>query len=135
MRYLCLIYLDEQELAAIPPQAASDLNAAHWAVNDQMKSTGNFRAAEALSPAGSTKTVRVRNGKLMVRDGPFAEAKEMVAGFYFLEARDLEEATALAARIPSAAIGSIEVRACRILDVIGTPSHWGDDETEMDTTV
>ncbi len=129
MRYLCLIYLDEQELAAIPPQEASDLNAAHWAVNDEMKKAGNWRAAEALAPAQSTKTVRVRNGKLLVRDGPFAEAKEMVAGFYFLEAKDLDEATALAARIPSAAIGSIEVRPCRMLDVIGQQSHWGDDAT------
>lgn len=127
MRYLCLIYLDEQELGTIPAQEASDLNAAHWAVNDEMKKTGNFRAAEALSPANSTKTIRVRNGKLLVRDGPFAEAKEMVAGFYFLEAKDLEEATELAGRIPSAAIGSIEVRACRMLDVIGQESHWGDD--------
>ena len=135
MRYLCLIYLDEQELGAIPPQEASDLNAAHWAVNDQMKKSGNFRSAEALGPAGSTKTIRVRNGKLQVRDGPFAEAKEMVAGFYFLEARNIEEATELAGRIPSAAIGSIEVRPCRMLDVIGTPSHWGDDQTDLDTTV
>jgi hypothetical protein len=127
MRYLCLIYLDEQELAAIPPQEASDLNAAHWAVNDEMKKTGNFRAAEALGPGKSTKTIRVRNGKLLVRDGPFAEAKEMVAGFYFLEARDLDEATELAARIPSAAIGSIEVRPCRMLEVIGQEPHWGQD--------
>jgi hypothetical protein len=127
MRYLCLIYLNEQELGAMPPQEASDLNAAHWAVNDQMKRTGNFRAAEALGPGQATKTIRVRNGKLLVRDGPFAEAKEMVAGFYFLEAKDLEEATALAARIPSAAIGSIEVRPCRMLEVIGQESHWGDD--------
>jgi hypothetical protein len=132
MRYLCLIYLDEQELGAMPPQEASDLNARHWAVNDQMKRTRNFRAAEALGPAASTKTIRVRNGKLLVRDGPFAEAKEMVAGFYFLEAKTLEEATELAARIPSAAIGSIEVRPCRMLDVIDTPSHWGDDTTDVD---
>jgi hypothetical protein len=127
MRYLCLIYLDEQELGAIPPQEVSDLNAAHWAVNDQMKRAGNFRAAEALAPARETKTVKVRSGRLMVRDGPYAEAKEMVAGFYFLEAKDLEEATALAARIPSAAIGAIEVRPCRMLDVIGQESHWGQD--------
>jgi hypothetical protein len=125
MRYLCLIYLDEQELANLPPQDASDLNQAHHDVNEQFKAAGQFRAAEALGPAQETKTVRVRNGKVAVRDGPFAEAKEMVAGFYFLEAATLEEATQLAARIPSAGIGAIEVRPCRMLEVIGREPHWG----------
>ena len=127
MKYLCLIYLDEQELGAMPPDDLSALNAAHHDVNDQMKTAGNFLAAEALTPAKATKTVRVRNGKTLVRDGPFAEAKEMVAGFYFVEARDLEEATQLAARIPSCAIGSIEVRPCRQLDIIGEAPRWGAD--------
>jgi hypothetical protein len=127
MKYLCLIYLDEQELAAMSKTDESALNAAHHTVNDGLKASGHFIVAEALAPAKTTRTVRIRNGKLMVRDGPFAEAKEMVAGFYFLEAASLEEATTLAARIPSANIGTIEVRPCRQLEVIGEKPKWGSE--------
>jgi hypothetical protein len=125
MRYLCLIYLDEQELAAMPAQAVSDLNAAHHKVNDTLMARGHFRAADALAPAKDTQCVQVRKGKMVIRDGPFAEAKEMVAGFYFIEAADLAEATRLAAEIPSCGIGTIEVRPCRQLEVIGEKPHWG----------
>ena len=65
---------------------------------------------------------------MIVRDGPFAEAKEMVAGFYFIEAENLQQATEIAARIPSCAIGTIEVRPCRQLEVIGRTPHWGDQQ-------
>jgi len=126
MRYLCLIYLDEQELGGMPPTDQSELNQAHHDVNDGLKAAGHFRAAEALGPASATQTVKVRRGKMIVRDGPFAEAKEMVAGFYFIEADTMQQATEIAAKIPSCAIGTIEVRPCRQLEVIGQIPHWGD---------
>jgi hypothetical protein len=125
MKYLCLIYLDEQQLAALPAAEVSALNARHWDVNDRMRTTGNFIVAEALEPAHETACVRVRQGKVAVTDGPFIESKEMVAGFYLLEADTLEAAAALAAQIPSAALGTIEVRPARQLIVDGRESRWG----------
>jgi hypothetical protein len=127
MRYLILIHLDEKELASLPPDQDSALNAAHLDLNEELKQTGKFIVAEALAPASTTKRVQVRQGKLSVVDGPFTEAKEMVAGFYFIEARDMEEATQIASRIPSAAIGTIEVRPARQLPVQGRELRWGSD--------
>ena len=121
MRYLCLIYLDEKRLAAMPESEMSALNAQHLALNEELLKGGQFIEAEALSPAGSTTCVRVRNGRTTVTDGPFAETKEMVAGFYLIEARDLNEAIQVAARLPSAPIGTVEVRPCRNLEVNGVP--------------
>mgnify|MGYP003580760080 FL=1 len=81
-----------------------------------MRASGHCVSAEALQPVSSATTVRVRNGKVSVTDGPFAETKECLAGFYLLEARDLNEAIQLASRIPPAEIGSIEVRPVRTLN-------------------
>jgi hypothetical protein len=117
MKYLCLIYLDEKEMDAIPDPDMRALNARHWALNDDLRASGHFIEAEALEPARSTACVRVRQGKTSVRDGPFTEAKEMVAGFYLIEASDLDEAVQIAARIPSAALGTVEVRPTRQLVV------------------
>ena len=125
MKYLCLIHLDEQQLAAIPPAEVSTLNAAHWDVNDRFRTTSNFIVAEALEPSTNSKCVRVRNGKATITDGPFIESKEMIAGFYLLEAETLEEATRLASQIPSVGLGTIEVRPCRQLIVEGRASRWG----------
>ena len=125
MKYLCLIHLDEQELAAMPPPEISAINAQHWDVNDRLRTTNNFIVAEALEPAKTAKCVRLRNGKVTVTDGPFAESKEMIAGFYLLEADTLEEATRLAAQIPSVSFATIEVRPCRQLIVEGRASRWG----------
>jgi hypothetical protein len=121
MRYLCLIYLNEAELAAMPEKDMSALNARHLAYNDELLGSGHFVEAEALqSPATST-CVRVRNGKASLTDGPYAETKEMVAGFYLIEARDLNEAIQVASRLPSAPLGVVEVRPCRDLEVDGVP--------------
>jgi len=125
MKYLCLIHLDEEALAAMPAAEMSTLNAAHLDFNDGLRKTGHFIVAEALEPAATTATLRVRQGKTTVTDGPFAETKEMVAGFYLIEARDLDEAVAIAARIPSAPLGTIEVRPARQLVVEGRPLRWG----------
>ena|SRR6187455_3305710 len=121
MRYLCLIYLDEKHLAAMPQVEMDALNAKHLALNEDLLKSGHFIEAEALTPGSCATCVRVRNGRPTVVDGPYAETKEMVAGFYLIEARDLNEAIQVAARLPSAPLGTVEVRPCRDLEVDGTP--------------
>jgi hypothetical protein len=125
MRYLCLIHLNEKELEALPARDASDLNARHLDLNDELRGSGNFIVAEALEPARTTKCIRLRGGKVSITDGPYTESKEMVAGFYLLEARDLDEAIRLAARLPSASLGTVEVRPARQLHVDGRAPRWG----------
>jgi hypothetical protein len=125
MKYLCLIYLDEEKLNAMPAKDMSDLNAEHLDFNDGLRESGHFLTAEALEPAKASACVRVRGGKPSVTDGPFTESKELVAGFYLLEAADMKEALDLAARIPSAGIGTVEVRPARQLVVEGRPLRWG----------
>lgn len=119
MKYLCLIYLDEQRMDAMPPGEMNDLNARHVAFNEGLRTSGHFIEAEALQPGRTTACVRVRQGKPSVTDGPFTESKELVAGFYLIEARDMSEAVEIAARIPSAPLGTVEVRAIRRLIVDG----------------
>ena len=121
MRYLCLIYLDEQQLAALPAGEVESLNLRHLQYNDELLDRGVFVEAEALQPAAASTCVRVRNGKVALTDGPYAEAKEMVAGFYLIEARDLNDAVQVASRLPAAPLGVVEVRPCRDLEVGGIP--------------
>lgn len=121
MRYLCLIYLDEKQLAAMPEPEVSALNARHLAFNDKLLDSGRFVEAEALQPAAAATCVRMRNGKVALTDGPYAETKEMVAGFYLIEARDLNEAVQVASRIPAAPLGTVEIRPCRDLEIDGVP--------------
>ena len=110
MKYLCLVYLEEQKLHAVPDTECA-------ACGDGFRRNGVLLAAEALQPVETATTVRVRNGKLSVTDGPFAETKEHLAGFYLIEARDLNDAIQAAAKIPPAREGSIEVRPIRQLNV------------------
>jgi hypothetical protein len=117
MRYLCLIHLNEKEMDAMPAAEMSALNARHLGFNEGLRASGHYIEAEALEPASATACVRVRNGKMSITDGPFAETKELVAGFYLIEARDLSEATEIAAKIPSAPLATLEVRAIRQLVV------------------
>ena len=119
MKYLCLIYLDEKQLAALPESEINTLNARHLELNDELVDSGHFIEAEALEPSATTTCIRVRNGRATLSDGPYAETKEMVAGFYFIEARDLNEAIQVASRFPSAPLGTIELRPCRDLVVDG----------------
>jgi hypothetical protein len=119
MRYLCLIYLNEQELAAMPEPQMSALNSRHLQFNDDLLAGGQFVEAEALEAGSATTCVRVRHGKAAITDGPYAETKEQVAGFYLIEARDLDEALQVSTRIPSAPLGTIELRPCRDLIVDG----------------
>lgn len=125
MRYLCLIRLDEQQLADMPAAAASALNAAHLDLNDALRADGRFLLAEALEPARTSACVTIRNGTRHVTDGPFTEAKEAIAGFYVIEARDMSEAVEIASRIPAASLGTVEVRPARQLVVEGREPRWG----------
>jgi len=123
MKYLCLIYLDEKQLAAMPQADMDALNARHLALNEDLLKSGHYIEAEALTPGTCATCVRVRNGRTAVTDGPYVETKEMVAGFYLIEARDLNEAISVAARLPSAPLGTVEVRPCRDLELAGVPQR------------
>ena len=103
MKYLCLVYLEEKRLEEVSDH--------HCVAFDQsIRESGHCIASEALQSVQTATTVRLRNGKLSTTDGPFAETKEHLGGFYLVDARDLNEAIQIASRIPSARIGSIEVR-------------------------
>ena len=110
MKYLCLVYYDEKVLDAMSKEEFEPFSAAHVALDEELRRNGQSIAAEALQPVRTAVTVRVRNGKLSTTDGPFAETKEQLGGIYLIEARDLNDAIQIAARIPSARQGSIEVR-------------------------
>jgi len=106
MKYLCLVYLDEKRLDELPDEDCVDFDTA-------IRKSGQCIASEALESVQTATTVRVRNGKVSVTDGPFAETKEQLAGFYMIEAKDLNEAIQLASKIPPARVGGIEVRPIR----------------------
>jgi hypothetical protein len=113
MKYLCLVYLEGQKLHAVPDRECQNCG-------DGLRERGVLLAAEALQPIETAATVRVRNGKVSVTDGPFAETKEQLGGFYLIEARDLNDAIQVASKIPSARLGSIEVRP--VVDFSQAPS-------------
>jgi hypothetical protein len=108
MKYACLVYLAEDQLHAVPDSDCMKYG-------EEISASGHRLGGEALEPVHTATTVRVRNGKVTVTDGPFAETKEQLAGFYLIEARDLNEAIQVASRIPPARTGSIEVRPVRQL--------------------
>ena len=113
MKYLCLVYCDEKTLHSLP-DSPDDRECRGYV--ETLRQSGHFVAGEALESVEAATTVRVRNGKVSVTDGPFAETKEQLAGFYLVEARDLNEAIRLASHIPPARVGSIEVRPVRTLN-------------------
>jgi hypothetical protein len=106
MKYLCLVYLEESRLHELPDEDCVAYDAA-------IRRSGHCIASEALQPVETATTVRVRNGRTAITDGPFAETKEQLAGFYMIEAKDLNEAIQIASKIPPARVGSIEVRPVR----------------------
>lgn len=110
MQYLCLIYDNEASLGAMREADGKAFHEAYMRFTQDIIKSGHFKAGEALQPTSTATTVRVRDGKTTTTDGPFAETREQLGGFYLIEAKDLDEATAIAARIPSAKIGSIEIR-------------------------
>ncbi len=110
MKYLCLVYLSEENWNACPDTTC-------FTFAEQLAKSGHMIAAEPLHPIQTATTVRVRNGQMAMTDGPFAETKEQLAGFYLIDAKDLNEAINWAAKIPPAKFGSIEVRPVRELDL------------------
>jgi hypothetical protein len=113
MRYMFLIYSRETEMAGMSAGDMEELTAAHWAVMDETRSMGIFQGAEPLHPTTTATTVRIAGGKPLVLDGPFAETKEQLAGYYILDCKDLDQAIGWAAKIPTACKGGegcVEIR-------------------------
>ena len=110
MKYLCLVYLEDEKLRAVPDRECFNCG-------DELKKEGLLLSAEPLFPVETAKTLRIRNGRVAITDGPFAETKEQLAGFYLIDAPSHDEALKIAARIPPAREGSIEVRPVRDLEI------------------
>ena len=108
MKFLCLVYGEEKQIGAMADDEC-------MAYDQSLRNAGRCLASEALQPVHTATTVRVRNGKVSIRDGPFAETKECLAGFYLIDAADLNDAIQVASQMPPARVGSIEVRPVREL--------------------
>jgi hypothetical protein len=108
MKYLCLVYGEEKEIGAMTDDEC-------MAYDQALRKEGRCLASEALQPVRTAATVRVRDGKVSIRDGPFTETKEHLAGFYLIDAADLNDAIQVASQMPPARVGSIEVRPVREL--------------------
>jgi len=113
MEYMLLIYGREADLRAMSEQDGGILFREYSSFTQGIVQSGNFKGGAPLQPTATATTVRVRNGKPVSTDGPFAETREQLGGYYLIEAEDLDEATSIAARIPGARTGSIEVRPVR----------------------
>jgi hypothetical protein len=110
MQYLLLVYSNEAEMAARSASAIASMTAEYTEFTKGIIQGGQFKAGDRLKPTSAATTVRVRNGQAVTTDGPFAETREQLGGYYLIEAKNLDEATAIAARMPGAKVGSIEVR-------------------------
>jgi hypothetical protein len=110
MRYLLSIYHDEAAIARRSPEEDAESGARYFAVADEMRAAGVYLGGDGLQPTATATTVRVRDGERLTTDGPFAETKEQLAGFYLVECKDLDEAIEWAEKIPGSEVGSVEVR-------------------------
>lgn len=118
MKYLCLIYEDDSRWSALQPGEAEAYLGECLAAEESIVASGHYIAGEALNPVATAVTVRIRNGRLSATDGPFAETKEQLGGFYLIEARDRDDAIEVASRIPAARRGAVEIRP-----VVDFPHH------------
>jgi hypothetical protein len=116
MKYLCLIYENEGAWETMTKEDGDRIMGEYFAFTDDIRKSGQYLAGEALQPTATATTVRVRKGKIATTDGPFAETKEQLGGYYLVEAKDLNEAIQIAARIPAAKNGSVEVRPIQSFD-------------------
>jgi len=116
MRYLLAIYRSEAELGKLSQADRKQMMADYGAFTQSIIQSGHFKAGDGLQPSTTATTVRVRDGKILTTDGPFAETREQLGGYYLVEAKDLDTAIGIAARIPGAKTGSIEVRPVMIYD-------------------
>jgi len=110
MQYLLLIYSQEAQVQAMSKAEGEKMMGEYGAFTQSIVSSGNYKGGNRLHPTSKATTVRIRDGKKLITDGPFAETKEQLGGYYLIEAKDLDEANGIAARIPGARVGSIEVR-------------------------
>ena len=110
MEYMLLIYGSEKERASMSEAQRGEIFGEYGAFTDAIVKSGHFKAGAPLQATSTATTVRVKGGKTVTTDGPFAETREQLGGYYLVEAKDLDEATAIAARIPGARFGSVEVR-------------------------
>ena len=110
MRYLLMICSDENNIAAMTPESGEKMMAEYFAFQEEMASRGVLVGGDRLQPTTDATTVRVREGETLTTDGPFAETKEQIGGYYMVDCKDLDEAIEVAAKIPGARLGSIEVR-------------------------
>jgi hypothetical protein len=110
MKYLCLIYENEGLWATMSKEQGDRIMGEYRAFSDDIRKSGHYVAGEALQPTSTATTLRIRTGKLGTTDGPFAETKEQLGGFYLIDAKDLNDAIQVASRIPASKTGSIEVR-------------------------
>lgn len=110
MKFLCLVYFEPRTMSALSPSEKASLDRDSMAYDKELGRRGNYIVAEALEPVGTARTVRVRGGKADSTDGPFAETKEQLGGFILIDAANMDEAVDIAAEIPMAKLGSIEVR-------------------------
>jgi hypothetical protein len=115
MKFVFLIYHDEKALDALPPKEMQTLVDGALDYDEEIRRSGHYVVSNALQRARTARTVRVRGGKVSTTDGPFAETKEQLGGFFLVEAKDIDEACAVAARFPPARLGTIEVRPVREL--------------------
>jgi hypothetical protein len=121
MKYVCLVYLVEKDMNTMTNRESDVCIDESLAYDDALRKAGHLLAAHALQPVETATTIRVRNGKLSATDGPFAETKEQLGGFMLIDARDLNDAIQVAAKIPMARRGTIEVRPIRELRARGGP--------------
>lgn len=110
MKYLLMIYENEKLQESMSEEAQREMYSEYFTYTESLQKAGNYVAGEALQPTATATTVRIRDGKRLTTDGPFAETREQLGGFFLVEAKNLDEAIALASRIPGARTGSIEVR-------------------------
>src|ERR1700680_2395016 len=110
MRYLCAVYVEPKEMEKLSPTEGATLNHDSIAYDEELRKRGHYIVSDALQLVNTARTLRVRNGKLSLMDGPFAETKEQLGGFILVEAKDMDEAVELASKIPMAKHGTIEVR-------------------------
>ena len=116
MQYMCLIYGDERARLGMSDADRNQMIADYGSFTESIRQSGNMLAGDALEPTTTATTIRVRNGETLTTDGPFAETKEQLGGYYLIEAKDADEALAIAERIPGARHGAIEVRPVMVFD-------------------
>lgn len=116
MKYLCLVYHDEKQIDALPESEYAVIVSDVLDYREELRQSGHYIASNALEYVNAATTIRVRSGKVSITDGPFAEAREQLGGFYLIEAMDLNDAIRVASKMPPARLGAIEVRPIKEFD-------------------